>query len=279
MSEPAAVPRLRLNSGREIPQLGFGLYKILGEDAERAVEAALEAGYRHLDTASLYENEAEVGRAIAASGLPRQELFVTTKLWHTENAHDRAMAAFDRSLDALRLDYVDLYLIHWPAPRVGRYLEAWEALEEIAASGRARSIGVSNFLPEHLEAVIGLGGTVPAVNQVELHPLFQQRELREWQEPRGIRTEAWGPLGQGKYRLDEIPVLAGLAQRHGRSIQQIVIRWQLQEGVILIPKSSHPERIAQNLAVLDFELGREEIAAIRALDERRRIGVHPDERN
>lgn len=278
-SAAPAVPELRLNSGYTIPQLGFGVFLVDPAETERVVTDALEAGYRHLDAAMIYRNEEGVGRAIAASGIPRDELFITTKLWNTDQGAEEPKAAIAASLERLGLDYVDLYLIHWPAPKRGSFVESWLALERIAASGLARSIGVSNFLEEHLDAVMEAGAVVPAVNQIELHPLFQQRPLRAHGEQQGIRTEAWGPLGQGKYDLAEVPVLADLAARHGKTVQQIAIRWHLQEGVIVFPKTTSAARMRENFDVLDFELSADELAAIAAIDQERRVGTHPLEGN
>jgi 2,5-diketo-D-gluconate reductase A len=268
-------PTITLNSGHAIPQLGFGVFKVDPAETERIVTDALEVGYRHLDTAKIYGNEAGVGAAIAKSGIPRDELFITTKLWNDEQAD--AHGAFERSLEALGLDHVDLYLIHWPSAARGTYVEAWKALQEIAASGRARSVGVSNFQPEHLDAILAEGGILPAVNQIELHPAFQQRELRDYLAPKGIHVESWGPLGQGKYALDELPGLQAIADAHGKSVQQVAIRWHLQEGLIVFPKSNRKERMAQNADVLDFELTAEQMTAIRAMDAGKRVGSHPDD--
>jgi len=271
------VPTIRLNSGHDIPQLGLGMYKIDDDEAQRLVEQAIELGYRHFDGAKLYGNEAGIGRGIRASGVPREELFVTTKLWRDEHGRQAPHDAIDASLERFGLDYVDLYLIHWPHPSQGLALDTWLALEEVAASGRARSIGVSNFREEDIAELVAHSSTVPAVNQVEVHPRFQQRELRAYQEPLGIRTEAWGPLGQGKYQLADLPALVEIAAAHGVSPQQAVLRWHLQEGVITFPKSSRVERLRENLDVFGFELSEEELGRIRALDERLRIGRDPGE--
>jgi 2,5-diketo-D-gluconate reductase A len=227
----------------------------------------------------IYRNEAAVGRALAQSGIPRDELFVTTKVWNSDQGKDEAPAALATSLELLGLDYVDLYLIHWPAPLRGRYVETWLALEDLAAQGLIKAIGVSNFEPEHLEDILEAGSVVPAINQVELHPAFQQRTVRAFGEERGILTEAWGPLGQGKYELAELPGLNDLAKKHGKSIQQIVLRWHIQEGVIVFPKSVRKERLAENLDVFDFELDADDMAAMVAMDSGRRVGTHPDDGN
>jgi 2,5-diketo-D-gluconate reductase A len=280
MTAPADQAHLTLNTGNTIPQLGLGVFKIDDEaECERVVLDALELGYRHIDTAMIYRNEAAVGRALAQSGIPRDELFVTTKVWNSDQGKDEAPAALATSLDLLGLDYVDLYLIHWPAPLRGRYVETWLALEDLAAQGLIKAIGVSNFEPEHLEDILEAGSVVPAINQVELHPAFQQRKVRAFGEERGILTEAWGPLGQGKYELAELPGLNDLAKKHGKSIQQIVLRWHIQEGVIVFPKSVRKERLAENLDVFDFELDADDMAAMVAMDSGRRVGTHPDDGN
>ncbi len=280
MTAPADQAHLTLNTGNTIPQLGLGVFKIDDEaECERVVLDALELGYRHIDTAMIYRNEAAVGRALAQSGIPRDELFVTTKVWNSDQGKDEAPAALATSLELLGLDYVDLYLIHWPAPSRGRYVETWLALEDLAAQGLIKAIGVSNFEPEHLEDILEAGSVVPAINQVELHPAFQQRKVRAFGEERGILTEAWGPLGQGKYELAELPGLNDLAKKHGKSIQQIVLRWHIQEGVIVFPKSVRKERLAENLDVFDFELDADDMAAMVAMDSGRRVGTHPDDGN
>lgn len=280
MTAPADQAHLTLNTGNTIPQLGLGVFKIDDEaECERVVLDALELGYRHIDTAMIYRNEAAVGRALAQSGIPRDELFVTTKVWNSDQGKDEAPAALATSLELLGLDYVDLYLIHWPAPLRGRYVETWLALEDLAAQGLIKAIGVSNFEPEHLEDILEAGSVVPAINQVELHPAFQQRTVRAFGEERGILTEAWGPLGQGKYELAELPGLNDLAKKHGKSIQQIVLRWHIQEGVIVFPKSVRKERLAENLDVFDFELDADDMAAMVAMDSGRRVGTHPDDGN
>jgi len=274
-----SVPTITLNDGHKIPQLGFGVFKVDPAETERIVTDALEAGYRHIDTAAIYGNETGVGAAIAKSGIPRDELFITTKLWNSDQGTQSAHDAVDLSLEKLGLDFVDLYLIHWPTPQKDTYLESWLALEQIAADNKARSIGVSNFQVEHLEKVIAGSSTVPAVNQVELHPELQQRELRAFAADKGIHIEAWGPLGQGKYDLFGNPAIVAAADAHGKSPAQVVIRWHLQNGIIVFPKSNSAERIAQNFDVLDFELSADEIASIDALDADNRVGAHPNEVN
>ncbi|TXK19462.1 aldo/keto reductase [Homoserinibacter sp. GY 40078] len=270
------VPTLTLNDGHTIPQLGFGVFKVDPDETERVVSDALEVGYRHIDTAAVYGNEQGVGRAIAASGIPRDELFITTKLWNSDQGTQSALDAMDLSLEKLGLDHVDLYLIHWPRPDLDRYVESWHALESLRADGKTRSIGVSNFHRPHLERVIAESGTVPAVDQVELHPAFAQRELRAFSEPLGIRTEAWGPLGQGKYDLFGEAAVQDAAAAHGVSPAQVVIRWHLQQGIIVFPKSNSRSRMAANFDVFGFELTPEQMAAIDALDRGMRVGADPD---
>jgi 2,5-diketo-D-gluconate reductase A len=270
------IPDITLNDGHTIPQLGFGVFKVDPGETERIVSDALEAGYRHIDTAAVYRNEEGVGRAIEASGIPREELFVTTKLWNSEQGTDSARAALATSLETLGLDHVDLYLIHWPRPDLDRYVETWQTLEELRGEGLTRSIGVSNFHRPHLERLLAETGTVPAVNQIELHPAFAQRELRAFGEGHGIRTEAWGPLGQGKYDLFSEQAVQDAAAAHGATPAQVVIRWHLQNGIIVFPKSSTRERIAENIDVFGFALTADEVAAIDALDRGQRVGADPD---
>ncbi len=273
------VPVLSLKNGALIPQIGFGVFKVPPADTQRIVEEALEAGYRHIDTATGYDNEAEVGAAIRASGLPRGDVFVTTKLRNDHHKERDVDGAFQRSLDMLDLGYIDLYLIHWPMPANDLYVDTWRAFERFTADGRARSIGVSNFLIPHLERLLAETDTVPAVNQVELHPIFSQPELRAFHERHGIRTEAWGPLGQNKYDLFGLMPIREAAAAHGVQPAQVVLRWHLQLGNIVIPKTTSKERMTQNLGVVDFELSAEEMAAIDALDEGRRVGGDPAEVN
>ncbi|MET9951281.1 aldo/keto reductase [Streptomyces sp. NPDC006339] len=257
-----------------MPQLGFGVWQVPDDEAEQAVTTALEAGYRSIDTAAIYENETGTGKALAASGLPREELFVTTKLWNSEQGYDSTLRAFDASLSRLGLDFVDLYLIHWPVPAKDAYVDTYRAFEKILADGRARAIGVSNFLPEHLERLIGETSVVPAVNQIELHPQLQQSASREAHARLGIATEAWSPLGQGKGLL-EVPAIVAIARKHDRTPAQVVLRWHLQIGNVVIPKSVTPSRIRENIDVFDFELDAEDLAAVAALDEGRRLGPDP----
>ncbi|OEJ24184.1 oxidoreductase [Streptomyces agglomeratus] len=268
------APSLTLNNGVEMPQLGFGVWQVPDDEAEKAVGTAIRAGYRSIDTAAIYENETGTGKAIAASGVARDELFVTTKLWNSEQGFDSTLRAFDASLAKLGLDYVDLYLIHWPLPSKDAYLDTYRAFEKIYADGRARAIGVSNFLPEHLERLIGETSVVPAVNQIELHPQLQQARSRAFHAEHGIATEAWSPLGQGKGLL-EVPTVVAVARKHGKTPAQAVLRWHLQTGNVVIPKSVTPSRIEENLDVFDFELDADDLAAFAALDEGKRLGPDP----
>jgi len=273
------VPTLTLNDGHTIPQLGFGVFKVEPEETSRIVSDALQVGYRHIDTAAIYGNEEGVGAALAASGISRSDLFVTTKLWNDKQGTRSAFDAFDESLEKLGLDYVDLYLIHWPTPAKDRYVESWKALEKIRESGRARSIGVSNFLEPHLDRLLGETDIVPAVNQIELHPAHQQPEVTRFARANGIQVEAWGPLGQGKYPLLEEPVVAVAAEAHGKTPAQVVIRWHLQTGNIVFPKSNRRARMIENLDVFDFELSRTELNTISSLERVGRVSAHPNDVN
>ncbi|MFF9624100.1 aldo/keto reductase [Streptomyces griseosporeus] len=268
------VPTVTLNNGVEIPQLGFGVFQVPDAETTAAVTAALQAGYRSLDTAAIYGNESGVGAAVAASGLPREELFVTTKLWNADQGYDATLRAFDDSLARLGLDHVDLYLIHWPAPGRDLYRESWKAIERLVADGRVRAAGVSNFQPAHLRRLLDGASLVPAVNQIELHPGLQQAELRALHAELGIATEAWSPLAQGAVLGDD--AITAIAGRHGKSPAQVVLRWHLQLGNVVIPKSVTPARIRENIDVFDFALSDEEMAAIAALDRDLRTGPHPD---
>lgn len=273
------VPTITLNNGVEMPQLGFGVWQVADDAATAAVSTALEAGYRSIDTAAIYENETGTGKALAASGIARDELFVTTKLWNSANetwTRDSVLREFDASLAKLGLDHLDLYLIHWPRAMRDDYLTIWRAFAEIAESGRAKAVGVSNFHAPQLERVIAETSLVPAVNQVELHPNFPQTELRAVHARHGIVTEAWSPLGQGRGLLDE-PVLARIGAKHGKSAAQVVLRWHLQLGNVAIPKSVTPSRIRENFDVFGFELDADDLAAITGLDTGTRLGPNPDE--
>ncbi|MBC3189606.1 aldo/keto reductase [Pseudonocardia sp. C8] len=270
-----AVPTIKLNDGREIPQLGFGVFQIEpGRTAEK-VTAAFDVGYRHIDTAQMYGNEEGVGKAIADSGIPRDELWITTKLANDGHGREEAVRRLDESLTRLGLDHVDLYLIHWPRPHDDRYVETWQGFEDALASGKARSIGVSNFQIPHLERLARETSTVPAVNQIEFHPNLVQRELREYHQQHDIATEAWSPIGQGKGLL-EAPELKELAATYGKTPAQVVLRWHIQLGNVVFPKSGDPGRIRENFEIFDFALSDADVAAIEKLDAGRRLGPDPD---
>jgi 2,5-diketo-D-gluconate reductase A len=269
------IPTLTLNNGVTMPQLGFGVFQVPDEETAAAVGEALRAGYRSIDTAKVYGNEEGVARAIRESGIPREELFVTTKLWNDDHGYDAALRAFDASRDRLGLDHVDLYLIHWPAPKRDGYVETWRALEKLLADGVVRAIGVSNFHPAHLRRIVDETGTVPAVNQIELHPYLQQGELRQLHRDLGIATEAWSPLAKGGDLLGEQAVVE-LAKKHDRTPAQVVIRWHLQLGNVVIPKSVTPSRIRENLSVFDFRLDAEDLARLSTLERGLRTGPNPD---
>ncbi|BDM71169.1 oxidoreductase [Streptomyces nigrescens] len=268
------VPSITLNNGIAMPQLGFGVWQVEDDQAFTAVGQALDAGYRSIDTAAIYGNEEGTGKALAASGIPRDELFVTTKLWNSDQGYDAALRAFDASLTKLGLEYVDLYLIHWPVPSKDAYTETYKAFEKILADGRAKAIGVSNFLPGHLERLLGETSVVPAVNQIELHPHLQQEESRAFHARHGIATEAWSPLGQGRGLLDD-PTIGRIAAKHGRTPAQVVLRWHLQIGNVVIPKSVTPSRIVENIDVFGFELDGDDLATLAGLDTGERLGPDP----
>jgi len=267
------IPSLTLQDGVEIPQLGFGVFQVPPEDTQKVVEQALNTGYRHIDTAAAYRNEKGVGAAIAASGIVREDLFVTTKLWNTEQGFDTTMAAFDASVGRLGFEYVDLYLIHWPVPSEDRFVDTWRAFERIHEEGRARTIGVSNFRVEELERLEAETEVRPTVNQIELHPRLQQAELRAWHADHGVVTEAWSPLAQGELLDDE--TIAAIAERHGKTPAQAILRWHLQLGNVVFPKSVTPERIRENIELFDFELSDAEMAEFERLDRGERIGPDP----
>jgi 2,5-diketo-D-gluconate reductase A len=267
------VPNLPLNDGREIPQIGFGVFQVPPEQTVDAVLHALSTGYRAIDTASMYGNESEVGEAIARSGLDRSEVFVTTKLWNSDQGRDGAMRAFEQSISRFHFDYIDLYLIHWPAPSLGLYVETWKAFTELQRDGRTRSIGVSNFTVEHLERIIDETGVVPSVNQIELHPRLQQPELRSFHSEHGIVTEAWSPLARGQAIRE--PAVGEIADRHGRTPAQVILRWHVQLGNVVIPRSVNPSRIEENFGIFDFSLGEDEMVAVAALEESARVGPDP----
>ncbi|MBO0900289.1 aldo/keto reductase [Cellulomonas sp. zg-ZUI22] len=266
-------PTITLNNGIAIPQVGFGTFQVKAEETQRTVEDALEAGYRHIDTAAGYYNEAGVGAAVRACGLPRDEVFVTTKLRNGDQGYEQALRAFEDSRRALGLDVVDLYLIHWPVPSKDLYVETWRAFEKLLADGAVRAIGVSNFLPEHLERLLRETDVVPAVNQVEVHPTFQQRATQDASTQHGVAVEAYSPLGQGKDL--QADAVTSVAERLGVTTGQVALRWHVQAGRIVIPKSVTPERIRSNLDLFSFDLTDEDVAAIDALDSEERIGADP----
>ena len=274
MNTLPASPTITLNDGVTIPQLGFGVWQVPATDAADAVGTALEVGYRHIDTAAAYGNEEGVGRAVLESGLERDEVFVTTKLWNRDHGAASAKLALAASLERLGLEHVDLYLIHWPVPSYDLYVETWEALVELREQGLTRSIGVSNFEPAHLRRIIDATGVTPSVDQIELHPYFQQRELTGELRRLGIDTESWSPLAQGEAVRD--PALVQIGEAHGKSAGQVALRWHIQHGYIVFPKSVTPSRIRENFEIFDFALSADEMAAIDALDAGRRIGPDPD---
>lgn len=268
-------PSLKLNDGHDIPQLGFGVWQIGNHEAAGLVKQAIAAGYRLIDTAAIYENERGVGEGIRSADTQRQELYITTKLWNDRHGYDQALRAFDDSMARLRLDSLDLYLIHWPAPRQNGYVEAWRAMIRLREEGRVKSIGVSNFKADHIQRLAEETGVVPAVNQVELHPRFQQTPLRTFHAAHGIATESWSPLGQGRILNDA--ELRAIATKHDKTPAQVILRWHLDNGLIAIPKSGTPARIKENFAVFDFELDADDHARMTALDTSSgRIGPNPD---
>ena len=268
-------PKIKLNNGQLIPQVGLGVYKVAGESAEPLIVQAFEAGYRRVDTAAFYGNEVEVGAAVRNSGLPREEIFVTTKIWKDDHGYDRAIAAIDESLARLNIDYIDMLLIHWPSPTLNKFVDTCAAFQKAQESGKIRGIGVSNFQPAHLEQLLAAGGTVPAINQIELHPGLQQADVREFNSAHGILTEAWSPLARG--RFNESPVIEHIVSKHNRTATQVIVRWHLQLGNLVIPKTATASRLQGNISVFDFELDAEDMAAIQSLDAGLRTGPHPEE--
>jgi len=274
-SAMVGVPTITLNDGRTIPQLGFGVFQIPPDETARAAGAAFDAGYRHIDTARLYDNEEAVGAAVRESGLGRDQVFVTTKVWNSDQGYDATLRAFDASMDRLGFDVLDLYLIHWPRPGKDTVADTWRAMERLHLDGRIRAIGVSNFQPEHLRRLLDRSEVVPVVNQVELHPYLQQVDVRKADDELGVVTEAWSPLAKGGDLLED-PTIIGLADKHGVTPAQVVLRWHVQLGTVAIPKSVTPERITANLDVFGFELDEQDLASIATLDRDGRTGPHPD---
>jgi 2,5-diketo-D-gluconate reductase A len=266
---------ITLNDGKTIPQLGLGVWQTPNDEAAPAVKAALDAGYRHVDTAAVYENEEGVGEGIRGSGIDRGQVFLTTKLWNTDQGYDQTLKAFDASLKRLGTDYVDLYLIHWPSAHRGLFVDTWKAFVKLREEGRAKSIGVSNFYPEHIERIVAETGVRPVLNQIELHPDFQQREVRAFHEKHQIATQSWSPLGQGK--LLNHPEIRKIAERLGRTPAQVIIRWHIDNGLIVIPKSVTPSRISENFQVFDFQLAQDDLNVLNGLDDAgARIGPDPN---
>jgi 2,5-diketo-D-gluconate reductase A len=275
------VPHLDLSTGSgtiPIPQLGFGVWQVPDSEVDSAIATALDVGYRSIDTARIYGNEDGVGRALAATDVPREELFVTTKVWNGDHGRDATLAAFDASMQRLRLDVLDLYLIHWPTPARDTYVDTWKALLELRDSGRVRAVGVCNFEVEHLQRLLDETGELPAINQVELHPYLQQRELREYHQQHGILTEAYSPLASGGEVLGDETV-ARIAAKYGVTPAQAILRWHVELGNVVIPKSVTPSRIAENFDLFGFQLEEDDLAAIAALDRGGRVGAHPAEFN
>lgn len=265
---------IALNDGARIPQVGLGVWQTPNDEAAPAVKAALSSGYRHVDTAAVYENEEGVGEGIRQSGIDRSEIYLTTKLWNTEQGYDQTLKAFDASLKRLGTDYVDLYLIHWPSAHRGLFVDTWKAFVKLKKEGRAKSIGVSNFYPEHIEKIIAETGVTPVINQIELHPDFQQREARAFHQKHGIATQSWSPLGQGK--LLGHSAIADIAAKLGRTPAQVIIRWHIDNGLVVIPKSVTPSRISENFKVFDFKLSAEDLDTLNGLDDAgARIGPDP----
>jgi 2,5-diketo-D-gluconate reductase A len=273
----ASVPNLTLNNGVEIPQLGFGVFLIPPDETVEAVTTALEVGYRHIDTAQMYGNEKEVGEAVRRSGLPREEVFVTSKLNNNQQTRDEILRSFDETLAALGFDRLDLFLIHWPLPGVSDYVKRWQVLEEIYASGRVRAIGVSNFKEHHLRNVFAASEVRPAINQIEVHPFLTQDALRAFDADHEIVTEAWAPIARG--RVNDDPVIRGIAEKLGRTPAQVTLRWHIQRGDVVFPKSVTPSRIRENFEIFDFELDQSDMAAISALNRDERTGPDPDTLN
>lgn len=268
------IPNVTLNNGAVMPILGYGVFKVSPAQAAQCVQTAIEAGYRSIDTAAAYQNETQVGEGIRRSSIARDQLFVTTKLWNSDQGYDAALRAFDASISRLGLNYIDLYLIHWPIPHSGLFVETWKALEKLYQNGRVRAIGVSNFTASHLKTLQDECGIVPAVNQIELHPWLPQQQLCAYMQKLGIAAEAWSPLAQGG--LLTHPVLKGIARGHGKTTAQVILRWHIQCGIIVIPKSVHKERMISNADIFDFTLSEDDMSAIGGIAQDKRVGPHPD---
>lgn len=268
-------PTLTLNNGQQIPQLGLGVYKLATDVAEGLIRQAIETGYRRFDTASFYGNESQIGAGVRNGGLPREDIFVTTKIWNDDQGYDKTLAAIDESLARLNIDYIDMLMIHWPKPQLDLYLETWAAFQKAMESGKIRGIGVSNFQPNHLDRLLEAGGTVPAINQIELHPGLQQAVVRAYDAPHGIATEAWSPLARGRFNEDATVV--SIANKHGKTATQVVIRWHIELGNLVIPKTATASRLQENISVFDFSLDDDDMAKLATLDSGLRTGPNPDE--
>jgi 2,5-diketo-D-gluconate reductase A len=272
---PEQNPRIQLNNGQQMPQLGLGVYKVGQDIGVELVKAAIEVGYRRFDTAALYDNEFEIGAGIRQSGLDREQVFVTTKIWNDRQGFDNASEAIDEALARLNIEYIDMLLIHWPCPKQNLFVETWAAFERALEGGKIRGIGVSNFNPHHLDQLIANSNVVPALNQIELHPALAQNELRQYNSEHGIATEAWSPLGRGRY--SENVALQGIAAKHGKTVAQVIIRWHIELGNLVIPKTSNPDRLKENIDVFGFTLDHEDMAAIATLNTGERVGPNPDD--
>jgi len=272
---PDQNPVITLNNGQKLPQLGLGVYKVGQDIGVELVKAAIEVGYRRFDTAALYDNEFEIGAGMKKSGVDREDLFVTTKIWNDRHGFENATEAIDESLGRLNVGYIDMLLIHWPCPQQNLIEETWRAFEKALEGGKIRGIGVSNFNANHLDKLLGSSSVMPAINQIELHPALQQSALREYNVAHSIATEAWSPLGRGRFNSNE--VLNGIAAKHGKSLSQVIIRWHIELGNLVIPKTSNPERLKENIDVFDFALDHEDLAAIESLNTNERTGPDTEE--